>query len=242
MHPPIILFDFDGVILTQKALELAGLIFLRNDFYKWRNAEKLRPIDLALLFEKSDSERFVKFYKNIHKNYKTYIPSRTRRDLFLARFGKKYRKLEKLHAKLKPGICNVLMELRSKEIPLGIISNTQKKRMNYFKKRFELDKYFTIILSRNDLPYHKPNPYPIIKALKYIKEERNYNKIEKSDVYFIGDIPSDIICAKSAGIKSIAVLSGHGTKNELLNEDPDYVVERIIDILELPPFKKFLFY
>jgi phosphoserine phosphatase len=38
-HPPILFFDFDGVVITQKALEYAALIHLRKDFYKWQNTE-----------------------------------------------------------------------------------------------------------------------------------------------------------------------------------------------------------
>ncbi|MFX1384158.1 MAG: HAD family hydrolase [Promethearchaeota archaeon] len=241
MHPPIILFDFDGVILTQKALEYTALRHLRNDFYQWQNIKNLRPIDLALLFEKSNSENLINLYKNIHINFKPYIPNWTKRDIFITRFGREYRKLEKIYDGLKPGLERILTELKNKKITSGIISNTQKSRLNYFKQKFQLNNYFSVFLTRDDIPFHKPNPYPIIYALKLIKDQNKLKRIDKSKVYFIGDIPSDIKCAKSAGVNSIALLSGHGRKTELENEEPTYIIEKIIDISELAPFKRFLF-
>ena len=241
MHPPIIFFDFDGVLMTQKALELLAYRMLKNRFYRWKNTKNLRLIDLALLFEKSDDENLLKLYQNIHMNFKSYIPSRFRRDIFIIKFRREYRKLEKIYDGLTPGTLDILKELKRKEIILGIISNTQKKRLFYFIKKFQLQEYFSVILARDDLPFHKPNPYPILHALKVIKRQNNFRMIDKSSVYFIGDIPSDIKCAKSAGVKSIALLSGHGSKIELENESPDYLIEKITDLSEHPPFKKFLF-
>jgi len=241
MHRPIIFFDFDGVILTQKALEYVAYQLLRNSFYRWKNTENLRLIDLALLFEKSDSEDLFRLYQNIHSNFKPYIPSRLRREIFIIKFRRLYRRLEEIYDGLKPGITEVLNKLKNKEMILGLITNTQRKRLNYFKNKFQLKKFFSVIFTRDDLPFHKPNPYPILYALKVIKKQYNIKIIDKSNVFFIGDIPSDIICAKSAGIKSIALLSGHGRRIELKNECPDYIIEKITDILELPPLKKFLF-
>jgi len=50
-HPPILLFDFDGCVITQKSLEYAALVHLKKNFYNWRNIESLRLIDIARLFK-----------------------------------------------------------------------------------------------------------------------------------------------------------------------------------------------
>jgi len=55
-YPPIVLFDFDGVIITQKALEYTASFFLKKKFYNWQNTENMRLIDCARLFEESDSK------------------------------------------------------------------------------------------------------------------------------------------------------------------------------------------
>ena len=84
--PPIVLFDFDGVIITQKSLEYTALYHLRKKFYKWQNTKGTRLIDFARLFEESDSKnRLVAFYR-INMVYKQLIPSIWRRNLFFIKF------------------------------------------------------------------------------------------------------------------------------------------------------------
>ena len=149
-----------------------------------------------------------------------------------------YPKLEKFET-LKPNLEEVLIQFKRNGIHLGIVSNTSKKRLNYFKEKLNLDKYFSVFISRDDSPYRKPNPYPIITALKELKKKINYS-IDKDSVYYVGDLPADIECAKNAHIKSIALLSGHGTKEDLEKSNPTLLLQDIKNILETDYFKKFL--
>ncbi|MFX0142150.1 MAG: HAD family hydrolase [Candidatus Hodarchaeota archaeon] len=237
-HPPIFLFDFDGVIITQKSLEYTASKFIKKKFYRWKNIENMRLIDFARLFEESDSNNRWVALKRINKIYKQFIPSIWRRNLFFVKFRRMYPKYEKFEI-LKPNLEDVLIQLKKKRSPLGIVSNTSQKRLNYFRKELSLDKYFSVFISRDDTPFRKPNPYPIIKALMKIKKNFNYS-IVKDNVYYIGDLPADIECAKNAEIKSIALLSGHGTREGLEKSNPTFLLQDIKDVLEIEQFKKFL--
>ncbi len=237
-HPPIILFDFDGVIITQKALEFTALFYLQKKFYKWQNTKNLRLIDLARLFEESDSKNRLVALRRINKAYKNFIPSIWRRNLFFVKFRDTYPKYEKYEC-LKPNLEEILIQFKKSGIILGIVSNTSKKRLIYFRKKLNLDKYFSIFISRNDTPFRKPNPFPIIAALIKIKKKFNFS-ISKQNVYYIGDLPADIECARNAEVKSIALLSGHGTKEDLEKSNPTYLIPEIKYLLEIEEFKKFL--
>ena len=74
--PIVVLFDLDGVVLTQKALEYTALIQLRKTWYKWQNVENLRLIDFARIFEETDSDNRLKALKEVNKAYKSIIPNR----------------------------------------------------------------------------------------------------------------------------------------------------------------------
>ena len=102
-----------------------------------------------------------------------------------------------------------------------------------------MDKFFSVFITRDDSPFRKPNPYPIILSLIEIKKNFNYS-IHKDTVYYIGDLPADITCAKNAKINSIALLSGHGTLDGLEKSNPTYLLPDIKDILEIEQIKKFL--
>lgn len=237
-HPPIILFDFDGVIITQKALEYTALVHLRNKFYKWQNTEDLRLIDYARLFEESDSENRLVALRRINKVYKPIIPNILKRNLFFIKFRRMYPKYEKYET-LKPNLEEILIQLKKMGIHLGIVSNTSKKRLEYFRNELKLDRFFSIFISRDDTPMRKPSPYPIVTALMQIKRKFNYS-INKDNVYYVGDLPADIECAINADIKSIALLSGHGTRISLEKANPTYIIKDVKNIIEIDQFKKFL--
>jgi HAD superfamily hydrolase (TIGR01549 family) len=237
-HPPIILFDFDGVIITQKSLEYTASKLIKNEFYGWKNIENMRLIDFARLFEESDSKNRLLALKRINKVYKPFIPSIWKRNLFFIKFRRMYPKLEKFET-LKPDLEQVLNHLKNNGFQLGIVSNTSKERLEFFRKKFDLDRFFSVFISRDDSGYRKPSPYPIITALMKIKKLLNYS-INKNTVYYVGDLPPDIECAKNADVNSIALLSGHGTKEGLEKSYPTYTVQNIKSILEIEPIKKFL--
>jgi HAD superfamily hydrolase (TIGR01549 family) len=237
-HPPILLFDFDGVIITQKSLEYTASKLIKNKFYRWTNIENMRLIDFARLFEESDSKNRLVALKRINQVFKPFIPSIWKRNLFFIKFRRMYPKLEKYET-LKPNLEQILNHLKKNGFQLGIVSNTSKKRLDYFRKKFNLDKFYSVFISRDDSLHRKPHPFPIITALMKFKKSFNY-VIDKNNVYYIGDLPADIECAKNADIKSIALLSGHGTKDGLEKSNPTYLLPDIKAILEIEHFKKFL--
>ncbi|GAG27749.1 unnamed protein product, partial [marine sediment metagenome] len=169
-HQPIILFDFDGIIITQKSLEYTAFLFLKKRFYNWQNIENLRLIDLARIFEEADSKNRIKALLKIIKMYKRYIPSLWKRLLFFIKFRRTYPRYESYEV-LKPNLEEVLRKLKGKNFILGVVSNTRGERMNHFIEKFNLEKYFSVFISRDDTPYRKPNPYPIYAALKVIKRD-----------------------------------------------------------------------
>lgn len=237
-HPPIVLFDFDGVVLTQKALEFTAQYYRRETFYNWKNTQRLRLIDYARLFEESDSDNRLKALIQAFRAYKPYIPNPLKRIIFFIKFRRTYPKYE-IYESLKPNLTRILKLFNSINSPLGIVSNTKNSRLEFFRRKLNLDQFFSAYISRDDSSFRKPHPYPIFKILLKIKEKYHFS-IEKDRVYFIGDLPTDIICAHNADVNSIALLNGHGTENELKEANPTYILRNISEITEIEPFKKLL--
>ena len=77
-------------------------------------------------------------------------------------------------------------------------------------------------------------PATLMKLIWKIKQAKNLGKIDKSRVFFVGDNVSDVLTAKHAGVNSIAVLSGHSTKEELVNAHPDFIIPTLEDIFSIP--------
>lgn len=237
--PPIILFDFDGVIITQKSLEYTASIFRKKKFYQWKNLKNLkRLIDFARLFEESDSENRIEAFLKIIKIYKHYIPSPWRRILFFIKFRRFYPKYEKYET-LKPDLEEILKQLKRCGFHLGIVSNTSGKRLNTFRIKLNLDTYFSVFISRDDTHARKPSPYPIFDALIILKKKLKIS-VKRNNIYYVGDLPHDIECAKNAGVNSIALLSGHGTRKALEKSNPTHLIKDIKNLIEIKDFKKYL--
>ncbi len=236
--PPIILFDFDGVIITQKSLEYTASVFRKKKFYKWNGIDNLRLIDFARLFEESDVKNKMRAFIKIIKIYKPYLPSRWRRILFFVKFRRFYPHYEKYET-LKPKLGKILQQLKSCGFHMGIVSNTSGKRLSAFRSKLNLDAYFSVFISRDDTHSRKPSPYPIFDALIKIKKQSKIT-IERNNVFYVGDLPHDIECAKNAGVKSIANLSGHGTKEDLKKSNPTYLIPDTKDLIDIEDFKKYL--
>jgi phosphoglycolate phosphatase len=68
------------------------------------------------------------------------------------------------------------------------------------------------------------------EIIKYIIEEYN---LKRPETIMVGDRKYDIIGANKNGIKSIGVLYGYGSKEELEKEGAEYVINNAKEILEI---------
>jgi phosphoglycolate phosphatase-like HAD superfamily hydrolase len=92
-------------------------------------------------------------------------------------------------------------------------------------EHFKIGKYFDpIVTSLEAKP--KPAPDALIKCL-------NSMNIIKDECVIVGDSPNDIKAGKSAGISTIAVLTGLYTFEELSKEKPDFIMQSIISIKDM---------
>jgi phosphoglycolate phosphatase len=73
------------------------------------------------------------------------------------------------------------------------------------------------------------------KAKKILMARKQLLKAQEDSVFMIGDSLSDIRSAKEASVTSIAVTWGHQSLENLLRGNPDYVVDKpqdLIDVIE----------
>ena len=65
--------------------------------------------------------------------------------------------------------------------------------------------------------------------------ERLADNSRPQSVYMVGDSLSDVLAAKEAAVKSIAVTWGHQSLEKLLRGDPDHIVnspQALIEVIE----------
>ena len=59
------------------------------------------------------------------------------------------------------------------------------------------------------------------------------HKFKKDSTIYAGDMPYDIETAHHAGVRSVAVLSGFGKKDELIAKKPDFIINEISELVGL---------
>ena len=123
------------------------------------------------------------------------------------------------------GIPEVLTTLKNMNKKLFIATYKPEKPTMRIIKQFHLDKFYDI--------------YTIDKFGKHITKTEMINDIiekyslNKSETMMIGDAPSDVICAKEAGVLAIGVLWGYGENKEPLIKNSDIVINSANEILEI---------
>ena len=233
-HPPIIIFDIDGVILNSKGHYLLALKLMRDQRHKWNNEllKHFQPVDIVRLLEAGAKKRSIASAKTLYRNFMALIPSKVRRWMFLARIGRNVDEYDWKYNDFFPNTIKTLRFLQHKGIHIGFASNSEGERIKRWFQRKGIEDIAQFFVSRDERKIFgvKPNPGPLLAVLVKIKRHYNLGKINRSQVAFVGDLVTDIIAGKQAGIKTIAVLSGHSSITELESYNPDFILENISQI------------
>lgn len=91
------------------------------------------------------------------------------------------------------GIEEVLQQLQKTGVNIGVVTSRSQDELDQFFQDFELEKTFPVIITADDTKLHKPDPAPLEEYLRQTGEM-------KADCLYIGDMPTDILCAQKAGI------------------------------------------
>ena len=134
--------------------------------------------------------------------------------------------LYKEEAGIFEGIDELIKSLHGQHKKLAILTNNKNTHAEEVLKKFEIDKYFDILVGFNEVSEVKPSPEGILKIL-------DKWKVKDSEVIFIGDMVTDILAGQAANVKTISVASGLVKKESLLANNPDYLVNNTEELKKL---------
>jgi HAD superfamily hydrolase (TIGR01509 family) len=146
---------------------------------------------------------------------------------FLDVYLKAYSQATSVKTKPMPEVAQTLDKLsRKAKLALITMRYMPKEKVIEELEKFGLAKYFQHIITALDTHNPKPSPEALIKCAKQLD-------IEMCDCIVVGDSVADIKAGKTAGIKTVAVLSGIFSREELEREKPDLILE---SVNQLPDF------
>lgn len=118
-------------------------------------------------------------------------------------------------AGLYDGIKEILHNLKSEGYPIGIFTGKGREASLITLNKLEIDPYFDLIITGDDVENHKPSPEGILKFV-------NRFRLKPERVLMIGDSVSDVIASREAGTKIASVLWDSYGHEEVKTLNSDY--------------------
>lgn len=200
-----IIFDFDGVIINSSEVQRQALF----ESYK-----------LVVGDDKTPS--FEEFFSHSGDSLCNIL---RKMDLPLAMI-EPYRNISRKRRgliKVYQGIRELIIQLKSEGFKCGLCTGKDRDRTVEILKELDLLQLFDTVVCSDDVENPKPSPDSLLFAINNIG-------IRCEDVVMIGDARNDILCARSVGVKNIAVTWGDVARSVLEEESPDYIVNTMDEL------------
>jgi phosphoglycolate phosphatase len=125
-----------------------------------------------------------------------------------------------------PGVREVLTQLQSRsDVVMGLLTGNIADGASLKLRSARLHDYFAFGAFGSDSEYRSELPAIAVQRA----HARTGVEFRGKDVVVIGDTPSDIQCGQSLGVFAVGVCTGRHSREELLAEGADCVMEDLSD-------------
>lgn len=200
-----VIFDFDGTIVDS----LAAVIKVFEDVT--RRPHRFTPEEVEELQHKDPLQ--VALELNIPKWKIPWLLIKGRRMF------RSHMRSVKVHA----GIPEVIRTLYEKGVPLYVLSSNSKSNVQKYLRWNGLDGYFKNIYGNAGLLGKTRKLHILFKN----------EGVDPATSWYVGDETRDIIGARAADLKVIAVSWGYNSRIALADKEPDALVDTPAEILKI---------
>jgi len=205
-----VIFDFDGVIYNSP-----NYIYLarKNLFRKYN-----------INFPKKDFKKYLAmvtsdFVKKINKDNGTNISIKelkdfTRREMLKLMINNYIPNL---------GVRKLLDTLKKNKVKIAIASSNERERIKTDLKKLGLLEYFKVIISKENVTKHKPDPETFSLACKKLN-------VNPSFCIGIEDSPLGVVSINKSGLKSIALISEFTKKSDFEKVNANLIINSIEEL------------
>ncbi|WP_046242738.1 HAD family hydrolase [Hymenobacter terrenus] len=205
-----VIFDMDGVIIDTEPIH--------------HHAFFTQFAELGLPITEAEYATFLgNSTRNVFQHLKQEYSLPQELDTLMARKRELFNKAfdEDADLDLLPGVRALIEDLRRHDVQLVLASSAGKATIGRVFRRFELEPYFTHIVSGEDFAQSKPNPEIFLHAAALAETP-------VTECIVIEDSGNGVAAAKAAGIYCIGYASPHSAGQDL------HLADRVIqDFSEL---------
>ena len=213
----LIIFDFDGTLGdTRRNIVTTMQMTIAEHQLPYRNEDECASvIGLPL------AGCFKTLFPDIQEELITRC-SETYRRLF-------NENLKKIQPQAFPGVVDTLAALHQKGIVLTIASSRSRNSLTELTHNMGIADYISLLLGADDVKEAKPKPEPVLKTLVAMH-------FDAKETLVVGDMAVDIMMGANAGTKTCGVTWGNGTEEELKGARPEFIIDRIEDLIKIVNF------
>jgi phosphoglycolate phosphatase len=208
-------FDLDGTLLDtlEEIAVSANAVLERNGYpthdvesYRYHVGDGVRRLVERVVPEALQNEALVSdFAKELEAEY-----------------DRRGNRLTRIYA----GIQDLLTGLSERGIPMAVLSNKPHLLTVDCMKRFFPAFHFQVVLGQQAKTPRKPDPAGAIKIAGQLG-------CQPAEILYVGDTDVDMKTAKAANMIAVGVLWGFRSRDELLANGADHLVETPKEILRL---------
>ena len=137
-------------------------------------------------------------------------------DVLVASFVAHYRREREGLARPFPGMTALLSRLRDRGVPIGIVTSKLREDAVAELAATGFEECVDVVVAFEDTDEHKPAAAPQLVALRRLDTEGGVG---------VGDLPSDVVSARRAGLGALGVSWGYGDAKALLEAGAEHVCD-----------------
>lgn len=190
------IFDFDNTVVYSNEDHVKSFLVTAEKF-----GYKITPDQVRRRFGMSAFEILADLFPHLSKKQIEKIRREKEKEYRRVVSRKKVRTIG--------GARDLLKFLKKEKIKTGIVSSASVRNIQVCLKKNRLGKYFRVKVGAESVKKHKPNPEPLLKAMKKLN-------VKPKNCIYIGDSIYDMMAAKRAGIKTrYGLATGFYSKRQL---------------------------
>jgi phosphoglycolate phosphatase len=124
------------------------------------------------------------------------------------------------------GVPEMLESLRAHGLPQSVLSNKPHPWTEALVEKLFPNRLFAVVQGQEDDLPKKPDPTGAIRIARWMH-------LEPSRVLFVGDSEIDVRTGKAAGMSTVGASWGFRTRERLVAEDPDFILDHPGEIWDL---------
>ena len=210
MHSSAVLFDFDGT-LADTASDLA------RPLNRLRAARGLGDLPLESLrpFASAGVRGLLEAGLGILPDHPEF---KALREAFLRHYADEIC----IDTRLFPGMEELLIAIEARGLRWGIVTNKSTKLTQIIVKALRLEHRAACVVCGDTTPHLKPSPASLLHAAKQLA-------LAPADCIYLGDDRRDVDAARAAGMRSVAVEWGYGSRMQ--DWQADAIIAQPMDLI-----------